>query len=234
MNVPKNLQLAGFAWYLTALKRTSRISVTRATPESVLATFTRDAMLALLAATLGTDNVAIYIRAQPLIEDTLELLAKLRVPAFVSDHRGTAGVKAARHWLRTPGRVLAVSADPLVPQVVVPGVARLARMLHVPLCPLVVTVSHGYRVQRKDRCVVPHLAGELTVCMLPPVSEPSLDASAAAIGRALSKSTLHEPTHTPAVPWRRALEVWPRLCMRPRTNGQIKVWPATEPVEISF
>jgi hypothetical protein len=107
-------------------------------------------------------------------------------------------------------------------------------MLGVPLCPLAITASHGYRLSRQYQGVVPHLGGELTVRVLPPVSEPSFDAMAIAIERAMSKSTLDEPAPRPLVPWRRALEVWPRLCMMPRTRGRIKVWPATEATELTF
>jgi lysophospholipid acyltransferase (LPLAT)-like uncharacterized protein len=234
VSVVGNVQVAGLAHYLTALRRTSRVSVVRATEGSALLTFWHDAILPLLAATSGTENVAIYVRAQPFIEDTLALLAYLGLPTFVSDHQGTAGIKAARKWLSVSGRLLVVTADPEEARVAVPGVARLARMLGVPLCPLAVTASHGSRLPRTDGCVLPHLGGELTVQALPPVIEPTLEASAAAVQHALSGSTLVDTPARPLLPWRRALEVWPRLCLKPRTRGQVTVWPATEPASLIF
>jgi lysophospholipid acyltransferase (LPLAT)-like uncharacterized protein len=234
VSVVKDVQVAGLAHYLTALRRTSHVSVVRASEGSALLTFWHDAILALLAATSGTENVAIYVRDQPFIEDTLDLLAYLGLPTFVSNHQGTAGIKAARKWLAVPGRLLVVTADPEQPRVAVPGVARLARMLGVPLCPLAVTASRGSRLRRTDGCVLPQLGGELTVRALPPVNEPSPEASAAAVQRALSSGTLLETAARPLLPWRRVLEAWPRLCLKPRTRGQVTVWPATEPASIIF
>ena len=234
MSVVKDLQVAGLAQYLRRVQQTSRVSVIRASEGSALATFWHEAVFALLAAMVGTKNVAVYVRDQPFPDNTLALLVHLGVTTFVSDHRGTAGVKAARQWLSVPGRLLLVTADFMKPRVALPGVARLARMLGVPLCPMVVTASHGYRMPVWDRCVVPHLRGELSVQVLPPVAEPSLAATAASVGRDLSPSTLTEPSAAPLLPWRRALEAWPRLCLMRRTRGKLAVWPATQSIEVNF
>jgi lysophospholipid acyltransferase (LPLAT)-like uncharacterized protein len=234
MSFVKNGQIAGLARYLRAVQRTSDVSVVRSTDASALITFWHDAILPLLATTLGIHNVAIYVRGHPLMGDTLDLLAALGLRTFVSDNTGTAGVKAARQWLSVPGRLLAVTLDAAEPQVALPGVARLARMLGVPLCPLAVTASSGYRMPGWDRCVVPHLGGKLTVRALPPVRERSLDATALAAQRALSASTLIEPAAMDLFPWRRMFEVWPRLCLMPLARGKLTVWPATEPVDFSF
>lgn len=171
MTILKSMQVAGLAGYLRAVQRTSHVSIVRPTEGSALVTFWHDAILPLLAATMGADNVAIYVRAHPLMQDTIDFLGYLGLRTFVSDHQGTASVKAARQWLSVPGRLLAVTLDAGEPQVALPGVARLARMLCVPLCPLAVAASRGYRMLRRDRCVVPHLGGELTVRALAPVAE---------------------------------------------------------------
>lgn len=228
------IQVAGLAAYVRLVHRTSRVAITRPAGGSSLATFWHDGILPLLAATVGAKNVGVYIRAQPFIQDTLDLLAFLNIPTFVSDHRGTAGIKAARRWLSTPGRVLAVTADPLQPLHAVPGVARLARMLDVPLCPLLVTASHGYRLDRVDRGVVPHLGGELKVSVLPAVRDSSPEDAARAIERALPKDTLVGTTARSLASWRSAFEAWPRLCLAPRTQGKLTVWPATEPTSVIF
>jgi lysophospholipid acyltransferase (LPLAT)-like uncharacterized protein len=233
-NVVQNIQVAGLAAYVRFVHRTSRVVVSGTAEGSSLVTFWHDGILALLAATVGTKNVAVYIRAQPHIQDTLELLAHLEIPTFVSDHRGTAGVKAARRWLSTPGRLLAVTADPVQPLRVEPGVARLARMLDVPLRPLAVTASHGYRLDRLDRGVVPYVGGRLNVSVLPSVHESSLEETAAAVQRALPTDTLTGTAAPSLVPWRRALAAWPLLCLMPRTRGKLTVWPATEPTSITF
>lgn len=234
MNLVKGLQVAGLARYLITVRQTSRVSIERETQESALVAFWHDAIPSLLAAARGRQDVAIYIRAQPFIEDVLDLLADMGIPTFVSDHQGTAGLKAARRWLSTPGRLLGITADVGAPRTALPGVGRLARMLGVPLCPLTVTASHGYRMSDQYHKVVPHLGGEVTVRVLPRVSEPSFDATAAALERALAKSTLSEPAPSPLVPWRRGFELWPRLCLAPRTRGKLKVWPATEATELIF
>lgn len=234
MSFVRTMQITALARYLRDVQRTSEVTVTRAHQGSALVTFWHDAILPLLAAVRGADNIAIYIRTDPLIGDTLDMLRYLGLRTFTSDHRNAAGVKAARAWLSVPGRLLAVTLDAGDPQVALPGVPRLARMLGVPLCPLAVTASRGFRLPRWDRCVVPHLGGELTVRALEPVSEPSLEASVASLERALSASTLVEPAARSLVPWRRALEFWPRWCLAPRTRGKLAVWPNMEPVEVSF
>ena len=234
MSFAKNIQVAGFARYLRLVERTSHVSVARAISGSALVTFWHDAIFCLLAATMAERNVAIYVRAQPHIQDTLDLLASLGLRTFVSDNQGTSVIKAAREWLSEPGRLLAVTLDRQEPHVAESGVARLARMLSVPLCPLSVSASRGYHTSGWDRCVVPHLGGRLTIRALAPVTYESIAASTLSAQRALTAATLVAPSSTPLVPWRRAFEAWPRVCLMPRTRGKLTVWPATEPVKISF
>lgn len=234
MNLARDLQVAALAYYLRAVRRTSRVTVDHPHTGSGLVTFWHDAMLPLLAASVGTKNVAIYVRAQPFLNDSLDLLNYLGVRAFISDQRGTAGIKAARQWLlEVPGRLLAITLDMGEPHVALPGVARLARMLGVSLHPLAVTVSRGYRTQR-EHSVVPHLRGQLSVRVLPAVSEPTLERAALALQNALLDSTLSEPAPEPSVPWRKVVEAWPRACMMPLTRGKLTVWPAKQPTTISF
>ncbi len=233
MSSVKRMQVAGTAQYLRCVQRTSRVSVVRESEDSALVTFWHDAILPLLAATMDRENVAIYIRTHPFIDDTLDLLNYLGMRTFVADNRGTAVVKAARRWLSVPGRLLAVTLDAGQPQVASPGVVRLARALGVPVCPLSVSASHGYRMPRWDRTVVPHLGGELSVRVLPAVAGPTVAATTEMVQRTLLASTL--AAAAPArVRWRAAWEVWPRLCLMPRTRGRLKVWPATEAVPFIF
>jgi hypothetical protein len=140
---------------------------------------------------------------------------------FVSDHRGTSGVKAARQWLSTPGRVLAITLDMGVPRTALPGVVRLARMLGVPLRPLVVTATSGYRLEQWDRCVVPHGGGRLGVRLLDAVDTSTPDHGALAMTGALCDPTLAEGAPRG---WGRALAPWPRACLHPIVKNRLAVW----------
>jgi lysophospholipid acyltransferase (LPLAT)-like uncharacterized protein len=223
------LQVGALGAYLRCVNRTTAVEVDVATPESALVTFWHDAIFCVLAATFGMKDVGIYIRAQPHIEDTLDLMERLGVRTFVSDHKNAAGVKEAREWLGVPGRLLAVTLDGGTARVAMPGVVRLARMLKVPLHPLSVSASSGYRMGGWDRLVVPHAGGRLSVRALPAVPTDDPEADALVLQRAMPEPTLAPPSPGARVPWGRHLEVWPRLCLMPLTRGKLKVWPAREP-----
>jgi lysophospholipid acyltransferase (LPLAT)-like uncharacterized protein len=208
-------QLAGYAAYLSTVRRTSRITLEGRPAESVLATVWHDTIFSLLVAAIGQPQVAIYIREQPRLADMLDLLKRLGVHAIVSNHGTPAGVRAARDWLATPGRVLAITLDGGAAREPMPGVARLARIFRVPLCPLRVTVTSGFRRDGWDRCVVPRLGARIELALLPAVSlGAGLDAAAAALGRALPEPTLGTVAGLGSR-WSAAFDGWPRACLMP-------------------
>jgi lysophospholipid acyltransferase (LPLAT)-like uncharacterized protein len=230
LRLAQGAQVRGFAAYLRLVQRTSLVQVACDVEESALVGFWHDAMFCLLSATLGRKEVALYVRAQPGLRRTLELLSALGVRVFVSDHRGTAGVKEARQWLSVPGRVLAITLDMGVPRTALPGVGRLSRMLGVPLRPLAVTATSGYRLEQWDRCIVPDAGGRLAVRLLDAVDTRTPDHGARALESALCDPALGEG---PPRAWGRVLAPWPRACLHPIVKNRLRVWSGGELREIS-
>jgi lysophospholipid acyltransferase (LPLAT)-like uncharacterized protein len=218
------LQVNGVAAYFRWVHATSRVEVDCKVPESALVALWHDAMFCLLAATVGMKDVAVYVRAQPFLRDTLGLLSALGVRVILSDHRGTEGVKAARRWLSVPGRVLAITLDMGVPRVALPGVVRLARMLRAPLHPLSVSATSGYRLEQWDRCVVPYPGARLEVRALDAVrTDREPEECALSLEQVLFEPALSKAP-TKYFSWGSVFAPWPRACLAPVGRNRLLVW----------